>query len=155
MTQNVKATIIVPLWTSATWWHLIAPNAFHLSEYVIDWVWLPWNDPYLFVKGVSKMGGTSRLQIGKSWPYGLTSRQAVPLQGSQRGRDAFTKVVAPVRAILGKGKIEVPISSGWSNEDINLNDPIEVKLASRLQDSALSHVAALLLRLMLDLGVLL
>ncbi len=53
MTQNVKATIIVPLWTSATWWHLIALDAFHLFEYVIDWVWLPRNDPSLFVKGVA------------------------------------------------------------------------------------------------------
>jgi hypothetical protein len=56
MTQNVKATIIVPLWTSATWWHLIAPDAFHLSEYVIDWVWLPRNDASLFVKGVAQNG---------------------------------------------------------------------------------------------------
>ena len=56
MTQNVKATIIVPLWTSATWWHLIAPDAFHLPEYVIDWVWLPRNDPSLFVKGVAQNG---------------------------------------------------------------------------------------------------
>ena len=93
-------------------------------------------------KGLPKMGGKSRLQIGKSWPYGLTSQQSVPLLSSLRGIDAFSKVVAPVRAILGKGSIEVPTSSGWSSKDINLHDPIEVYLASRLQDSALSHVAA-------------
>jgi hypothetical protein len=27
--QGAKATIIVPLWTSATWWHLIAPDAIY------------------------------------------------------------------------------------------------------------------------------
>jgi hypothetical protein len=56
MAQNVKATIIVPLWTSATWCHLIAPDVFHLSEFVVDWVWLPRNDPSLFVQGVAQNG---------------------------------------------------------------------------------------------------
>ena len=61
MAQNVKATIIVPIWTSATWWHLIAPDAFHLSEFVVDWVWLSRNDPSLFVKGVAQNGCLGRL----------------------------------------------------------------------------------------------
>jgi hypothetical protein len=56
--QHVKATIIVPLWTSATWWHLIAPDAFHLSEFVVDWVWLPRNDSSLFVQGKAQNGRT-------------------------------------------------------------------------------------------------
>jgi hypothetical protein len=56
MTQNVKAKIIVPLWTSATWWHLIAPDALHLSEFVGDWVWLPRKVPSLFVQGAAQNG---------------------------------------------------------------------------------------------------
>ncbi len=28
-----KATIIAPFWTSATWWHLLAPDSIHLSNY--------------------------------------------------------------------------------------------------------------------------
>ncbi len=56
MTQNVKATIIVPFWTSATWWHLIAPDELHLFDCVVDWVWLPRNDPSLFVKGIAQNG---------------------------------------------------------------------------------------------------
>jgi hypothetical protein len=56
--------------------------------------------------------------------------------------DAFKRVVTPVRAIFGVGNLEVPPSSGWSLKDINNNDPIEVALASNLQDSALAHVAA-------------
>jgi hypothetical protein len=47
--QKAQATIIVPLWTSSTWWHLISPDALHLSEFVIDWIWLPKNDLSLFV----------------------------------------------------------------------------------------------------------
>jgi hypothetical protein len=55
--QGAKATIIVPLWTSATWWHLIAPDAIHLSNYVVvDWMWLPRNDPSLFVLGQTPGG---------------------------------------------------------------------------------------------------
>ncbi len=56
MTQNVKATINAPLWTSATWGHLIAPNALHLSEFVVDWIWLPWNDHSLFVEVAAPNG---------------------------------------------------------------------------------------------------
>ena len=46
-----------------------------------------------------------------------------------------------LKKILGKGCIEFPLLSGWSQKDINTNDPIEVALASRLQNSALAQVA--------------
>jgi hypothetical protein len=36
--QGTRATIIVPLWTSATWRQLIAPGAIHLSEFMVDWM---------------------------------------------------------------------------------------------------------------------
>jgi hypothetical protein len=35
-----------------------------------------------------------------------------------------------------------PFLSGWSQKDINTNEPIEIALASRLHNSALAHVAA-------------
>jgi hypothetical protein len=54
--QGARATIIVPLWTSTTWWHLIAPDAIHLSEFVADWMWLPRNNPSLFVSGQTPSG---------------------------------------------------------------------------------------------------
>jgi hypothetical protein len=57
------------------------------------------------------------------------------------GIDAFKKVVAPAQAILGKGSIEIPLLSGWSQKDINTNNTIQVALASRLPNSALAHVA--------------
>jgi hypothetical protein len=57
MTQNVKATIIVPLWTSATWWHFIARDVLHLPDFVVDWVWLPRNDPSFFIQGAAKNNG--------------------------------------------------------------------------------------------------
>jgi len=56
MTQNFKATIIVPLWTPATWWHLITPVALHLSANFVDWAWLPRNDPSLFDEGTATSG---------------------------------------------------------------------------------------------------
>jgi hypothetical protein len=55
--QGARATIIiVPLWTSATLWHLIALDAIHLYEYVVDWMWLPRNDPSLFISGQTPGG---------------------------------------------------------------------------------------------------
>jgi hypothetical protein len=54
MTQNVKAIIIVPFWTSATWWHLIFLDALHLSEFDVDRVWLPRSGPSLFVQGAAQ-----------------------------------------------------------------------------------------------------
>jgi len=50
------ATIIILFWTSATWWHLIAPDSTHLSNFIVDWLWNPRNDPYIFVSG-SAPGG--------------------------------------------------------------------------------------------------
>jgi hypothetical protein len=45
------------------------------------------------------------------------------------------------RATLGEGSLSLPLDLGWANKDININDPFEVELASRLQLSALAHVA--------------
>ena len=50
------ATVLVPLWESATWWGLDVPDRAHFSEEVVDWVWLSMNDPSLFVHGVA-LGG--------------------------------------------------------------------------------------------------
>ena len=44
-------TLLVPMWESSTWWHLVIPDGPHLSEYVGDWVWLPRGDPNLFIGG--------------------------------------------------------------------------------------------------------
>jgi hypothetical protein len=54
--QKAIATLIVPLWTSATWWQLIAPDAKHFSEFVIDWMGLPMNDSSLFIAGQTASG---------------------------------------------------------------------------------------------------
>jgi hypothetical protein len=50
------------------------------------------------------------------------------------------KIVALARAILGVGAFEVPPSSGWSQKDININDPVELEYA-RIQESSIAHVA--------------
>jgi hypothetical protein len=43
--------MIIPLWESAPWWQLVCPNTEHFSNNVVDWVWLPRNDPTLFEAG--------------------------------------------------------------------------------------------------------
>jgi hypothetical protein len=36
MAQHAVATILVPKWESSTWWHLVVPDASHLSDWVVD-----------------------------------------------------------------------------------------------------------------------
>ena len=43
------ATLILPVWWSAPWWHLLAPDSTHLADYVVDWLWLPRHDSGLFI----------------------------------------------------------------------------------------------------------
>ncbi len=47
----------------------------------------------------------------------------------------------PARATLGGGALSLPINTGWASKNINIDDPVEVALAGRLQMSALAHVA--------------
>jgi hypothetical protein len=83
----------------------------------------------------------SRLPIDSLWPSGSTSLQASHISVFPRGIGAFIQIVAPNQAILGVGPIEVPPSSGWSQKDINVNDPVELELAAHLQSSDVAHVA--------------
>ena len=50
------ASLLVPLWESATWWTLLVPDAIHFAEAVVDWVWLPRMEPYVFEPGIG-LGG--------------------------------------------------------------------------------------------------
>ena len=77
-------------------------------------------------KGQPKIAGPSPRLVGKSWLSGLISPQTVAVSSFLSGTNAFKRVVAPAQAILGKGSIEFPLLSGWSQKDINTNDPIEV-----------------------------
>ncbi len=45
------------------------------------------------------------------------------------------------RVTLGGGALSIPIISGWAGKDIDMDDPVELALAGRLQMSALAHVA--------------
>ena len=49
--QGAAASLLVPLWESATWWQLVTPEVGHLSDCIVDWVWLPREDPSLFCPG--------------------------------------------------------------------------------------------------------
>jgi hypothetical protein len=83
----------------------------------------------------------SRRPIGNSLLYASTSQISPTVSNSQSAIDVFKRVVTPTRAILGIGNNDVMPSSGCSIKDINVNDSIEVALASNLQDPTLAHVA--------------
>jgi hypothetical protein len=36
LSQGAHATMLIPLWDSAKWWHLVAPDRVHLSDKVVD-----------------------------------------------------------------------------------------------------------------------
>jgi hypothetical protein len=71
----------------------------------------------------------------------LTSLRATQVSIYSKEIVAFKKVVAHAQSILGVGAFEVSPSSGWSQNYINVNDPVELERASRLQDFAIAHVS--------------
>ena len=95
----------------------------------MDWLWIPRNDPYVFVTGSAPGGLTV---TGSSWLCASTSLTSPPTSKSPSGIVVFKKVVIPAQAILGIGINDVPPSSGWSTKNINLDDPIERALAGEL-----------------------
>ena len=60
------ASMVIPHWSSATWWHLVAPDGIHLSEHITDWVWLPDHDRALFIPSQGQ-GSQSRDMPPPSW----------------------------------------------------------------------------------------
>jgi hypothetical protein len=59
------ATLLVPLWDSATWWTLIVPDEIYFADAVVDWVWLFKTDASLFVPGIGPGG---RDIVPPDWP---------------------------------------------------------------------------------------
>lgn len=59
---------------------------------------------------------------------------------SARGTDALWGAASPASAAVGAG-VSTTASSGRSAKDVNLDDPVEVAMAGRLQQSAMTHVA--------------
>jgi hypothetical protein len=48
---SATATLITPFWTSSSWWNLLAPDGVYFAEFVVDWTWLPREDPALLLPG--------------------------------------------------------------------------------------------------------
>ncbi len=69
------------------------------------------------------------------------SHESAGFQLSKRYR-CVQKGVSPAQAILGVDIHDVPPSSGWSAKNVNLDDPIEVVLAGKIQSNALALVTA-------------
>ncbi len=72
------ATLLVPLWESATWWTLLVPDAIHFAEAVVDWVWLPRMEPALFVPGSARPEGTLPRLTSQLCQSGSISRLEQP-----------------------------------------------------------------------------
>jgi hypothetical protein len=138
--EHVVATVIVPLWESSTWWGLVVPDAAHLANEVVDWVWLDRSDPDLFVPG-SAPGG--RAVVPPDWPL-LAVRVDFSEAGALR---RISSATAASRAGAERAGADRGIDSGWEPKsgwaalDVNRADPVEVELAADMQVSALSHVA--------------
>lgn len=55
-TLVAAATLVVPLWYSAPWWRMIAPDGVHLHRSITDWVFLPRFDEDLFLPSHNARG---------------------------------------------------------------------------------------------------
>ena len=62
--QNGLATTMIPLLKSAPGWQLICPDTNHVADNVVDWMWLPRDDPSLFVAGIAP----GRAVLPPDWP---------------------------------------------------------------------------------------
>ena len=56
--------MLIPIWESAPWWHLVCPGANHFADCVVDWFSLPMGDPSLFVAGTAQ----GRTVMPPDWP---------------------------------------------------------------------------------------
>ena len=58
------ASMLIPIWESAPWGHLVCPDASHFADCVVDWFSLPRGDPSLFVAGTAP----GRTVLPPVWP---------------------------------------------------------------------------------------
>jgi hypothetical protein len=61
--------MLIPLWESAPWWHLVFPDASHLFDCFVKWLPLPRGHLTLFVVGTAP----GRVVMPPDWPI-LTIR---------------------------------------------------------------------------------
>ena len=95
------ATLLVLLWESATWWTLLVPDAIHLAEAVVDWVWLPRMEPTLFVPGSAPPEGTLPRPTCQLWQSKSISRLEQPPAGFPSSTNEFAEIVTPAGASIG------------------------------------------------------
>ena len=62
--QMGTTSVLIPIWESAPWWHLVCPNASRLSDSVVDWLPLPKGAASLFVAGTAP----GRAVMSPDWP---------------------------------------------------------------------------------------
>ncbi len=69
----------------------------------------------------------SHRRIGnKLWLYGSASQKPIQTICSQSAIVAFKKVGMHARAALGVGALSLPINTGRTGKDVNIEDPVEV-----------------------------
>ena len=95
------ATLLVPLWESATWWTLLVPDAIHFVEAVVDWVWLPKMEPTFLCRGSARPEGTLPRPTCQLWQSGSIYRPEQQSAGFPSAIDAFAEVVMPAGASSG------------------------------------------------------
>ncbi len=116
------------------------PNAAHLANEVMDWVWLDRSDPISLSRGRRLVGGPLSRWSSHYWPSGLISRRP-GLTGEFHSATAASRAGAE-RAGADRGiDSRWEPNSGWAALDVNRVDPVEVELAADMRVSALSHVA--------------
>jgi hypothetical protein len=62
--DRAVATVVIPYWRGRPWWNLVAPNGSHLSNFVVDWVWIP-REPSTFLTGES--AGNQIVRNAPNW----------------------------------------------------------------------------------------
>jgi hypothetical protein len=62
--DRATASVVIPVWPSRPWWHLVAPDGRHLTDQVVDWLDIP-RSPDTFLPG--RFSGNSQARGRPSW----------------------------------------------------------------------------------------
>jgi hypothetical protein len=126
----------IPLWESATWWRLVAPDVAHFAEAWSTGCGFPGRTLTSLLRAPRPEGPSNR-PTGRSWPSGFIYRMAGTVKGSRSVTGAFTEVVGAARGTASaRGGV-----TGWARLDVTRKDPVEMPLALDMQKSALAVVA--------------
>ena len=116
----------------------MCPDACHFAECVVGWVWLPMDDPSLFLAGTTP----GRAVLPPDWKF-MAARldfRGGTTVGAIGKRERCIRGGCPLAAVCLRSGNNEAVAYGWGLKSYNKEDPVEVALAAGVRSSSLAHV---------------